>query len=422
MRAGFGKRDITPWKGVDLAGFGRLDRENRGVHDPVFATALAIEEKGKKVLIVACDIIGFGYEGDRKIKETLGDMFGYEEDEILLNASHTHSGPQTLENMLPTLGSYNEEYMDEFYKLIYETCRLATDDMEEVDFFYGETDCNIGVNRRLIIDGKAQFKPNDDGPSDKTVNVIKMESPKGIKCVLFSYACHPSTIGADYVSADYPGVARNVIEKAMGIKDRTMFIQGCCGNIRVRTIGDGNFRPGKWADIENFGTLMGNQVTKVLKSEMKLYSPQVPFIKTDLVKLNLPFDEPLGKEQLEEHLSSDNVHLRLWAERMLEDGGSRKDLSFTIQRIGFANEIDLVALGGEVVIEYGLFAKEAAGDKKVICAGYSNALAGYITTDEMFDQGGYEPAGSTIYYYFPATLKKGIQKPIEDTISTMLEY
>lgn len=423
MRAGFGKRDITPQKGIDLAGFGRLDRKNVGVHDPVYATALAIEEKGKKALIVACDIIGFGYEVDRQIKENLGKMLGYTEDEILLNASHTHSGPQTLENMLPTLGSYNEEYMASFKELVYEACAAAVDDMEDSKLSYGETVCNIGVNRRLIIDGKAQFKPNDEGPADKSVNVIKITSGDKTKCVLFSYACHPSTIGADYVSADYPGVARNVIEKSLGIRDRTMFIQGCCGNIRVRTISDGGFRPGKWADIENFGNMLGNAVVEVLGKDMKFFDPQESFIKTDLQKLNLPFEEPADRGELEKMLSGDNMHLRLWAQRMLKDDENmKKDLIFTIQRIGFANIIDIVALGGEVVIEYGLFAKEAAGDKTVICAGYSNALAGYITTDEMFDQGGYEPSGSTIYYYYPASIKKGIQTPIEEAISAMLKY
>mgnify|MGYP000901791593 FL=1 len=445
MLAGVSKKMITPDAGIDLAGFGRLDRKNIGVHDNLHVTTLALKQNEKCVLIICADLIGFGFQLTKDIKNDIKKKYGLTEDEILLNASHTHSGPQTLENMLVTLGKRNENYVRYFKECVLSSVDEALSSMEEISIYYGKTECNIGINRRLILDGKANFQPNEKGLSDKSVTVMKIMKDDVVKAVLFSYACHPSTIGADYVSADYPGAAKRLIESELGIKtdkvvsDITctdngivaLFMQECCGNIRVRTIKDDNFISGTWEDVNKFGVELGSTVVKLCKSEMKqlkedhgkntgksVISTDNSSISTDIKYIELPFKGVKTEEKLKEIKLNGNVHEQLWAENMLENYNILKDtVTFTIQKIELNKEFSIIAMGGEVVAEYGLYVKNIDPDKTVISAAYSNGLAGYIPTDEMFEQGGYEPDGSTIYYLYPSQLENSIEKVIYDNLN-----
>lgn len=425
MLAGVSKKAITPGAGIDLAGFGRLDRKNIGVHDDIHVTSLALKQAGKCVLIICADIIGFGFQLTRDLKNEINKRYGISDDEILLSASHTHSGPQTLENMLVTLGKPNDKYISFFKDTVLKSVDEALSNMEKVSIYFGKTECDFGVNRRLIIDGKAQFMPNEEGPADNEVTVLKIMKGDSVKAVLFNYTCHPSTIGDDYVSADFPGEAKKLIEQELGKDNETvaLFMQGCCGNIRTRTVDGNKFRSGTWDDVKNFGSELGSVVVSLCKSEMKelteknVENPDFSVISTDIEYLELPFKGIKTKEELQKIAQSGNVHERLWAENMLANYNTLKDtITFTIQKVQLNPELIIIAMGGEVVVEYGLYAKNVAPEKTIIAVAYSNGLAGYITTDIMFQQGGYEPDGSTIYYLYPSQIDASIEKPICDIL------
>ncbi|HOJ10218.1 MAG TPA: neutral/alkaline non-lysosomal ceramidase N-terminal domain-containing protein, partial [Clostridiales bacterium] len=391
MLAGVGKRIITPSAGVDLAGFGRLDRKNIGVHDDLYVNALALQQDEKRTLIICADIIGFGFDLTQKIKKDINCKYGFNEDEILLSASHTHSGPQTLENMLVTLGKWNEDYIGHFLSCVMSSVESALKSMEEVDIYLGKTQCNIGINRRLIKDGKANFQPNEEGAADKSVTVLKLMKGDTTKAVLFSYACHPSTIGDDFVSADYPGVAKKVVEYDLGKGAVALFMQECCGNIRVRTIKGNDFRGGTWKDVREFGIELGAAVSKLCSGEngeMKKLDKNDLKISTAIMHMQLPTRGKPQKEGLEKVKNSGNIHEQLWAERMLNDYANLNDtVPFTIQRIALNNDFSIIAMSGEVCVEYGLYLKNMDAGKTIISAAYSNGVSGYIPTEEMFEQG-----------------------------------
>jgi hypothetical protein len=100
LRVGWARTDITPDKPVALVGF--LERRiSQGVKDRIMATVLALEsvkpngEVADQAIVVSCDLISIRkstQEAVRKLlKERLGD---FDSDKVLLNATHTHQGPQ----------------------------------------------------------------------------------------------------------------------------------------------------------------------------------------------------------------------------------------------------------------------------------------------------------------------------------------
>lgn len=92
LRAGVGKADITPKTGYYLGGWTRQDRTSHGQHTRLFSRALVLERGGRKVALVQVDLFMIPAGMVQHIGERLAGR-GFSERNILISASHTHSGP-----------------------------------------------------------------------------------------------------------------------------------------------------------------------------------------------------------------------------------------------------------------------------------------------------------------------------------------
>lgn len=93
-KAGAAVVDITPEGPVWMAGYGRRDKPSEGVAQKVYAKALALADQGEgRMVIVTLDLIGVPRELREAVVRRSAERHGLAPEEILLNASHTHSGP-----------------------------------------------------------------------------------------------------------------------------------------------------------------------------------------------------------------------------------------------------------------------------------------------------------------------------------------
>src|SRR5688500_9858577 len=92
LRAGVGKADITPATGYYLGGWTRADRVAQGQHTRLQARALVLDNGGRKVALVAVDLFMVPGGLVRHVGEALASR-GFSERNLLVSASHTHSGP-----------------------------------------------------------------------------------------------------------------------------------------------------------------------------------------------------------------------------------------------------------------------------------------------------------------------------------------
>ena len=93
----------------------------------------------------------------------------------------------------------------------------------------------IGVYRREARDGRDVLGEVLDRPIDTSVGVIRVDDLEGKPiAVVFRYSAHPVTVGSrsQVASADYPGPAREVLERNLG--GLALFLQGCGGNVNPR--------------------------------------------------------------------------------------------------------------------------------------------------------------------------------------------
>jgi neutral ceramidase len=92
LRAGAGKVDITPQTGYYLGGWTRADRTSHGQHTRLGARALVLEQDGRKVALVQVDLFMVAGGMVKHVGDLTADI-GFSEQNLLITASHTHSGP-----------------------------------------------------------------------------------------------------------------------------------------------------------------------------------------------------------------------------------------------------------------------------------------------------------------------------------------
>jgi hypothetical protein len=103
LRAGVGKADVTPRTGFYLGGWTRADRTSHGQHTRLYSRALVLDRAGRKVALVQIDLFMVPGGLVKHIADSLADR-GFSEQNILISASHTHSGPGGYANF-PTLNT-----------------------------------------------------------------------------------------------------------------------------------------------------------------------------------------------------------------------------------------------------------------------------------------------------------------------------
>jgi len=399
MKIGTAKRNVSTELPIHLSGFGNPNRKFTGKYDDIFVRATAISGD-KTVIIVSADVLAFNKDILEETSTLITEKTGVPKEAILYNASHTHSAPQVSPTVNPGIGAYVKEYADFFYASVVDAAVEAYNDMEEGTLAYSvATVENIGVNRRLIVDGKYYFAPNFNGLINKEVTVLRAECGGKLKAIIMQYACHPSTIGEDLMTSDYPGYACALLEKE-NPGTNVQFLQGCAGNIRVRTVNPAGTGFGKasYDDVKNFGTILHNAVNASAGAPQITVSDAVSYCKDEFF---ISYQPKLSKQEyLEQANNAGSQTEKIAALKYYEEYETYPDgIGYSVQKITLGDSLVIFALEGEVCIEYDFNIKNLIPGKHVVVCGYSNGMPGYICTEQMYTEGGYEPVRSCMCYY-----------------------
>ena len=81
-----------------------------------------------------------------------------------------------------------------------------------------------------------------------------------------------------------------------------------------------------------------------------------------------------------------------------DDGRLPAQYPYPVQVAQFGKSLTLVALGGEVVVDYSLRLKKELSGKPLLLMAYANDVMGYIPSLRVLKEGGYEGGGSMIFY------------------------
>lgn len=213
LRAGAGKVDVTPAPGD-------LPKTYDGILDHLYSRAIVIDNGSASAALISVDAGAIPDAVWNGVSQQVEKDLGIPARNILLTATHTHSVP----------GQTGPDYV----RKIVESVRMAKERLTPARVGYGTGVSYINVNRN-IIDPKTRRwweGPNYDGPSDKTVAVMKFETLTGEPiAVYYNYAMHAVTVGQlDLVSADAPGTTSKYIEDSLDNKVVALWSSGAAGD------------------------------------------------------------------------------------------------------------------------------------------------------------------------------------------------
>ncbi len=420
MRAGVARMDITPEGPIWLSGYGNRTHPSTGVLTPLWAKALAIEDaKGGRVVIVTTDLVGLPRAITDPVAARIEKEYGLERSRVLFNSSHTHTGPLVRSNLTTMfdLGPEDKDrvqvYGNRLTEALFHVVGGALGDLAPAELAYGAGEVGFTMNRRQRVTDGVKIGVNPGGPMDRAVPVIRVTSGGKLKAVLFGYACHNTTMtGENYeISGDYAGFAQLDIEKSL--PGATALFIMLCG-------GDQNPEPRGTPDLaQKHGEELALEVKRVLDSGMaKVDGP----IRTAFDVTELAF-APHTRETFEAQLKSTIPAEVRRAQAMLKAYDERhpvRNTPYPVQAIRFEKGPAILALGGEVVVDYDLRVKrEFAGP--LIVAGYSNDVMCYIPSKRVLGEGGYEAVDSMIYYGQPGPFADDVEDRIFGEIAKVMK-
>lgn len=421
-RAGVARVNITPRENLWLSGYASRTRPAEGALNELSAKALAVEDKkGRRIVIVTTDLIGLPRVMTDAVSARLQKQHGLERSQILFNSSHTHTGPVIRANLMTMyslppeqdrlLGDYSRQLTEDLFTV----ASAALGQLKPASLRYAQGTAGFAINRREPSPTGVRIGLNPTGPTDRSVPVLQVTGEDGKPlAILFGYACHNTTLTGEHYkySGDYAGFAQSEIE-AMYPGATALFLMLCGG--------DANPNP---RTREEHARAHGKELAASVKSALD--GATVPVrgeLRSAFQTIRLNF-RPHTREDFEKEAQSTNQYAARRAKEMLAayDAGSPvRNTPYPVHALRFGKDMTILALGGEVVVDYALRAKREFPKERLVVAGYSNDVMCYIPSLRVLKEGGYEADSSMIYYGMPGPFSEDVEDSIFSSIRAVLK-
>jgi len=383
FRAAVVKIDITPADAQMLLGY--QDRKSTGVLDRIYHRIVALDDGKTQFFLVSSDICEFSPSVYDEVAKDLEKQLGIKPGNFLWTTTHTHSAPEVGPPGLGVvfLGERYKHEIDPGYtamieKTIIEGIGEARRKLSPAKLGVGWGFSMANINRRAIdVDGQASLGLNPDGPTDRRIGLIRIESEEGKPVALIAnYPIHGTVLGPDnmLISGDAPGVVSEYVEQKVGAP--VLFINGALGNMApIYSV----YPDAESGHLGQFRVLLGD---RILEANQKISATTNNVtLKTGSLILETPRKEGLG-----------------WAPD-LEDytNVSKTGKNMVRLPIRFLRINDDVAIWSgplELFCEVSNEIRDRSPFPYTFYYGLSNGSLGYMLPEYEYKHGGYEPTVS----------------------------
>jgi neutral ceramidase len=389
MKCGTSQVCITPPVGVELSGYAARVQPSVGVLDDLYVRGLYLEEGQEQLLWLHADLIGFDGAWVRALCRALAAAFGLHERQILISATHTHSGPATVTTLRET-GAVDAAFMAGLADHFVSAARVAVSRPDEATLHFGEGACTLAADRRPI-------SPNSH--MDPALPVLSwLRGDGSCAAILANYAMHNTALGPDnrHISGDVGGLAAAHIREGLPDTPTVLFTNGGCGNVNP---------PAQTPDYrvtQQFGRRLGNTVVYTVKTGMTGCADAS--LASALATVRLPYTIMTPAEVVREHerAVAECVPELLFWQRARRAYDQWRDETLAALASGCAPaevEVDLqvvkigpvsfVAIPGEVFSRLATDLRTLYNPRTYV-VGYANGDIGYLPPAEVYAEGGYE--------------------------------
>lgn len=390
-RVGVYKVDITPPLGMDFIGYHR-PKGISNIDERIYATAFVFENKETKTVIVSIDNIGMLIEDTTIIREQIASELKIPLENIMVVYTHTHSGPATVSDK-KVVSSYKTILITNAVK----SAVFASDNMQPSVVGWNVTMGEIGVNRREETpDGKVIMGTNLQGVVDKRIGLlaIRDERTQRFRGIIVFCTAHPNVLrsDSDILSADYPGLTREILEKTLDCP--VIIVQGSAGNVNAKYRGS----------IESLKKMAYALSGSILTMIPTINYNSIANLKTISTKLSMKLkDVPESEEIKGMALLAEKqwgVNTDKWLTALLDMSKRNiRHLSIELEiQLFQLNEGSFSGIPMEPFSETALEIKDNLKNELAFFGGYTNGYLGYLPIKEAYPYGGYEVELNPVVY------------------------
>jgi putative membrane-bound dehydrogenase-like protein len=443
-RVGVAKVDITPDQPLRLSGYGSRSEPSEAVDTPLAARCLAVSSnvtaEGAKPggdgatdqprqaeihLLVSIDTIGLPASLSGQICQQIEARHQIPRSRVMLCSTHSHCAPDLVSELsnifqVPLTPEQREaslKYRDQLVAGVLQAVDQSILAMEPGNIDWGQGEIGFAANRRVLQENRwAGFGVQAGAPVDHSVPVLKVTDAAGtVRGIVFNYACHCTTMGPDVnrVNAEWAGYAASALEAAVP------------ESVALCTIGcgaDANPEPRGSVELAQLhGRQLAAEVQRVLEQPMRsLAGPLVANFDYAALSFDLP-----TIEEITARLNDPTPQVRRRAQYLdavyRRDGRLPATYPVPIASWRFGSDLTMVFLGGEVVVDYALRLRDELSDKNLWVTAYANDVMGYLCSERMRIEGGYEYDQSTVYYNLPGPWAAGTEDLFIDRVKQVVQ-
>lgn len=408
MKCGYFKVDITPSPGCRLMGYLR-ERIADKVADPLFVRAVAFQNEGTAIFL-CFDLLGIRHAVNTEIREYVAQYVGCDRKDVFVSCTHTHTAPNIYSAFYPL----ETKFINELKHYAARAAQGALDDMKEATFAYTQSEVHdiSFVRRYRMKDGTVQTNPgigNPDilepmNPGDDTLQLLRVTREEAGDVLLVNYQVHPDTMGGKSISADYPGVVCDTLERAIpGVK--CLYLNGTAGDLNHYNVHAEDWVPNKGSyHVNHIGRAIAGQVLNIYDKARPIEAGPVKTAEREtILKLKRPDQDMVARSKvIMEHYRNGEIEKIPGYHRNFDLTTVVFEANRAVQLAQMNGEqmvyvcgaslgdIALVGIPGEPFCEVGKQIRSASGFKAQFVMGQTNGMEGYFPTMDAFSVDGYE--------------------------------
>ncbi len=364
---GAAAKEITPparWINqgrVSLWGYGSRTSPATGVRDPLWARALSLHDsRGTRFVVVSLDIGALAPEMTQVIRGRVEKKLGIPSAHVSIHVTHTHSAPVTvaIPTWNPGVDRADPDYLALLQDQALAAIEQAIDSERHASLTWARGTSRIGLNRHF-----------EGGAYDASREVFKATDDRGKPiAIAFFHGCHATTLREyDSISADFPGVACDLIERAAG--GLAFFFQGFAGTIKP--VG---------ADPGQIGKALAEGVLALLPQPMEKLEGTLA-MRSAVIELPL---QPLDSDALVRVRLGDDVNMKAWANyiaALADAAPATIPAPLQVLRVGNSpKDWIMAACAHEVAVEFTSAIRAGAVHPRLSLLGYANSVMCYLPT------------------------------------------
>jgi neutral ceramidase len=399
---------INPSMDVYLAGWTDRSTPTNEISSDLEINTLYLKCQELSVCIISIDSL--------YVNEDLFDKNQGETTFIFAGASHTHFAP-ALDKTKQKLGKINEEYFQKI-KLILKKNIIQSEthsiDLSVIEYYKTRIPININRRRNIISytfnpfhwTSKIEIAPSFLKKTNDEVHIVIFKNSEAkVICILWSFACHPTNwCNSNEISSDYIGDVRNSLRTTYGMIP-VLFFQGFSGDLKAiqkpfrwtyknvwKELFHLPIKFSKFTEVEyiDWTTKLKNHIKNILlKNKPETYNPRLSW-----KEIKIPLNQIL------------NANIE-----------GLTDLKIT--ELHLAENLVIIGFSAEPVFEYIKHIKTIYKNKTIIPVGCIGNVYGYLPTNKMIKEGGYESKDFFKIFGYKNTFKEDVEGVIYTNIKNL---